>query len=161
MLRQTTDVNAHRSDLVEDLDAVLRQHVHHPWRKAAIGNDGASGLPGPLIEPLLLKDDLGVAAQVAEVRPGVRGHAGEIEIEVVGNRAHRGVSLTHEGAHRLVIADVEMRGDEATSRVRREEIGKMVDPNVGEPYLRDVGVLEQIVGARGPLQSRTEHEHVH
>ena len=40
-------------------------------------------------QPLLLEDDLGVAAEVAEMHAGFHRQLGERKVEVVRNRAHR------------------------------------------------------------------------
>src|SRR5687768_9896942 len=126
MLRKTPDVDLHRLHLVQLLDTVLREHVHHSRCDTAIGNDGAAGLSRPLLEALLLKHDLGVPTEVAEVRAGFSGEPGQIEIEVVWNRAHGRVRFAHQRTDRLVITDVEVGGNEPGSRVWTEEFRKVI-----------------------------------
>jgi hypothetical protein len=136
---------------------VLGEDVDHPGREAAVRDDRDPLARGLLLQLLLLEDDLGVPAEVAEVRAGLGGLGGEIVVEVVGDRAHRRVGLAHQRADGIAIAHVEPGGDEARARVRRQEGRQMLDVQVGQPDLGHVGVLEQVVRARGALQPRAEN----
>ncbi len=92
---------------------------------------------------------------------GFDGEARQLEIEVVGNRAHHRVAFTHDGAGRRRIADVEPRGNQPLSGIRGEKLGKMVHVQVGDPHLGDIGILQEIVGAGRALQPTPQNEHAH
>src|SRR5437764_11909859 len=107
MLRQSTDEDLDRVDAVELLNSILGEDVHHPGRQTTIWNDG-DVLPSRFrVEFLLFEDDLSVAAKIAEMHTRFDSELCKIEIEVVWNRAHHGVALTHDSENRLVIANVE------------------------------------------------------
>ncbi len=74
---------------------MLGQDVDHPGCKAAVRNHADAALAGAPRELLLLQHDLGVAAQVAEVRAGVHGRHRHPQVEVVGKGAHGGGDAPH------------------------------------------------------------------
>jgi hypothetical protein len=106
-------------------------------------------VPGARVELLLPEDDLGVAPEVAEVRARVHRRLGHVAVEVVRQRAHARVGLAQQGAHRLAVARVERRRDQARPAaldargvgVRGEEPRQRVDAQVGEAHLGDGGIL--------------------
>src|SRR5215831_9087659 len=67
VLRQSTNEDLDRLHGVELRDAVLGQDVHHARREPTIGNDRDVLGSRPGVELFLFEDDLGVAAEVAEV----------------------------------------------------------------------------------------------
>jgi hypothetical protein len=161
MLGQSTDEDVDGLAPVELADAVLRQDVHHPRGDAAVGDDSDSLGDRTFGEFLLLEDDLGVAAEIAEVHPRLDRPLRELEVEVVGDRAHHRVALAHQRQDRLPIAYVERCRNQPLARVRREEGGQVVEAQVGEADLRHLGILQQVIGTRGALEPRAEDEHTH
>ena len=161
MLRQPADEDPHALHLVQLLDAVLREDVHHPRREAAVGDDRLPLRGGRVVQHLLLEDDLGVAAEVAEVRPGLDGELREIEIEVVRDRAHHGVRVLHQREHGVAVADVDRRRDQPLPRVLVEELRQVVGVLVGEADFGHFGILEQIIGTGRALQAGPKDEHSH
>ena len=161
MLGKPAHVDAHRLHRVQAVDPHLREHVHHARREPGVGHHADPLGPGLGIQLLLLQHDLGVAAEVREVHAGLHRELGERAVEVVGNGAHHGVHLAHEAEHGLVVAHVERCGDQAMAGVRCEKRRQMIDLEVGEADLRHLGVLQQVIGAGGTLQTGPENEHSH
>ena len=114
-----------------------------------------------ICERLLLEDDLGVAAEVAEVHPGLDRALGERQIEVVRYGAHHRIRLAHDSEHSLAVAHVERGGNEAFARQRLQEVREVVEMEVGEPDLLHFGILQQVIGTRRALQASAEDEHSH
>ena len=100
-------------------------------------------------ERLLLEHDLGVAAEVAEVRARLDREPRHLEVEVVGQRAHHRVALPHQRQHRLAVAHVERRRDQPRSGVRREERRDRADVEVGQPHF---------AGRTGPAVGRRRRQ---
>jgi hypothetical protein len=112
MLRETANVDLHRLHGIKLGDAVLGEDVDHPRCEPAVGDyahlRGACGV----FEFLLLKHDLGVAAQVGEVSSAFDGEAGHLQIEVVRERAHGRIRFAHERPYCFLVAYVQRCGDE-------------------------------------------------
>jgi hypothetical protein len=71
MLRQPAHEDPHRLRRVEPVDAQLREDVHHARAPGRSPGSPTRRPPRPCsLELLLVLDDLGVAAEVAEVRAG-------------------------------------------------------------------------------------------
>ena len=113
------------------------------------------------VERLLLAHDLGIAAEIGEVHTGFDGEPRHVEVEVVRNRAHHRVAFAHHAEDRVLVAHVERRRKQATTRVWREKVGQMADLQISESNLFDFFVLQQIVGASRALKTGAENEHPH
>ena len=124
------------------------EDVDHARRETAVGNDGDVVCFRPLVKGLLLKHDLRIAAEVAEMDARVHRAHRHVVVEVVRKRAHHRVALAHQRAHRVRVANVERRWDESLARVRSQKWLDLGDANVGEPNFLDVTVLQEIVRAR-------------
>ena len=140
---------------------MLRENVHHSGRKPAVGDDADVLAARDSVEILLLENDLGVAAQIAEVRARVHSEPRHLEIQIKRQRAHHRVGLTHQRQHGFVIVHVERRRDQPRLRVATQELRWMVDAHVREPDFLDSLVLQQIVSASGTLQAGAEDEETH
>src|SRR4029079_3153410 len=157
----SADEDLHLIDRIELSDSILGQDVHHSWCEPAVGDDRDSFPARFGIELLLREDDLGVSSDVAEMDPRGNRLLGDVEIEVVGYRAHYGIGFAHQGADGFMIANVERSRNETLSRVGREEIGQVACVQVGQPAFRDFVVLQQIIRACRALQPGTEDKHTH
>jgi hypothetical protein len=112
------------------------------------------------VQPLLLQHDLGVAAQVGEVRAGVHRRHRHPQVEVVREGAHHRRHAFHGVADPRAVVGVHLLRRQPAAEVRLEEGGKRVDLEVGDDHLV-VRVGQQVVGTRRTLQARAEHEHPH
>jgi len=95
------------------------------------------------------------------VHPRLHRAVGKLQIEVIRNGAHRRVALTHQRQHRRAVAHVERRGDQPRAGVRREKGREVIEVQIGEPDLRHLGILQQIIRTCRTLKSRAENEHSH
>jgi len=156
-LGQATDEDPHAVDRVELPDPVFGEDVHHAGRQTAIGDDGDSLFLGSGIQRLLLEDDLGIPAQIRKVHAGIDRELGEVVIEVVRNRAHRRVGLTHQRQHSFLIPHIDRREDQTLARVRRQEVFQMIRVQIGQSNFFYLRVLQQIICARGALKARAKY----
>jgi hypothetical protein len=161
ILRQPTDVDPHALDAIHRANAHLGENVHHAGREATVGDDRDAALAGQPVERLLLEDDLGVAAEIAEVDTRLGGVSRHIEVEVIRERAHDRVALAHERADRLAVADIHRRRDQLAAGIGREKVGQMIRVQVRQANLGDIRLLEQIIRARGALEPRAKYQHSH
>ena len=157
MLWEAADEDSHALDRVELSDPVLGENVDHSRREAAIGDDRDVFLLCGGIERLLLEHDLGVSTQIREVHAGFHRQLGEIEVEVVGNRAHHGVGLTHQREHCFSVTDVERREYQPLTRVRREKRLEVLGVKIGQANFLYIWILQQVICACGALQARAEY----
>jgi hypothetical protein len=95
------------------------------------------------------------------VHAGVGGMSRDFEVEVVRERAHDGVALAHERADGVAIAHIDGRRDQLAARIGSEEIGEVIRVEVRQADFGHIGLLEQIIGARGALQPRAKNQHSH
>jgi len=67
---------------------------------------------------------------------------GEVVVEVVGNRAHRRIGLTHQREHCFLVAHVERREDQPLARVRCQKLRQMIGVQIGEADFLYIGILQ-------------------
>ena len=160
-LGQPADVDVHRVRVHHPPDPFGGEDIHHAGRQTAIGDNG-DAVPLRLgVELALSEHDLGVAAEIGAVRAHRHGGAGHIEVEIVRRRVEDGVVPTYRVAQRGAVLHVEPREDQACPDVRLEERGNAIGLQVGDRDPLDRGLLQQVIGARGPLQSRAQYQHAH
>jgi hypothetical protein len=82
---------------------------------------------------------------------GFDGQARHVEVEVVRNGAHHGVAVAHGAQHGGVVANVKRCGKQPRARKWRQKLGKVTNVHIGEPHLRDLLILQQVVRARRAL----------
>ena len=161
MLRQAADEDLDGVGLTDATDSLGRQDVHHPGGETAVGDHGHAASLRVLIELLLLEDDLRVAAQVGTVNPCFHRGAGHLEVEVIGCRVlHRSVTR-HRRAQRGAILHVELQQGEPLPHVGLQKTVNPLRLQIRDGDLSDLGPLQEIIGAGGPLQARTQHQHAH
>lgn len=95
------------------------------------------------------------------MRVALDSETGEIGVEVVGGRAHDGVTPLELGADRVMIPQVELDWSQAAPHPRFEKLSQMLDVEVGNPDRRNIIILKEIKGAGRALQARAEYEHAH
>ena len=157
MLRQAADEDSHRLDFVELPDPVLGEDVDHSRRETTVGDDRDVLLFCGGIERLLLEHDLGVSTEIREVHARLHCQLRQLEIEVVGNRAHHSVGLTHQREHRFPVTDIERREYQSIARVRREKMLEVAGVQIGESNCLYIRILQQVICARGALQPRAKY----
>ena len=64
-------------------------------------------------------------------------------------------------AQRRAVLHVELREGQTRPNVRLEEGRQAIALQVGDRDPLDPGLLQQIIGAGGPLQSRAQYQHAH
>ena len=131
-----------------------------PGARPQSGHDREAARPRRLVVLLLLQHDLGVAAEVGEVTPGLEGQPRHRLIEVVGQGAEHGVVAAHGREHRRMIVGVEAHGAEPGTRVGQEN-RQPFRLDVGERDFGNLGILEQAPGGRAALKAPTKDEHFH
>ena len=161
MLRQAADVDPDPLRLVEPANPLGGQDRDHARRESAVGDDREALRRGGGVELLLLEDDLGVAAEVAEMAAALDGERRHRAVEVVRQGAHHRVVAGHDLPHGGVIGTVELLQDQLVAAYPLQERREAIDLQVGEGHLGDAVAVEEIVGARRSLQSSPENEHLH
>jgi uncharacterized protein len=95
------------------------------------------------------------------VNAGFNGHARSIEVEVVRQSAQDGIGVAHQGQDAIMIAHIEVCGDESRTLIGPQKTREMVEPNSGEPNLAHVWSLQEIISAGRALQTGAEYQHAH
>ena len=161
MLGQAADVDLHDLGVSHPADPFRGEDVDHTGREAAVGNDRDTPRLRFGVQRLLLKHDLGVAAQVGAVDAGVHRRARHREVEVVRRRVLDRVVPVHRSAQRGAVLHIEPQQREPPADLRLERAGDTVRLQVGDGDPLNAWLLQQIVGAGGPLQARAQNQHAH
>ncbi len=91
----------------------------------------------------------------------VHRRLGDLQIEVVGRRVQHGVVPAHRRAQRGPVLHIEFEECEAPAGQWSEQRGDTIGLQVSDGDPVDTGVLQQIVGAGGTLESRAQNQHAH
>ena len=141
-LGQPADVDPDLLRLVEPPNALGCEDVHHSRGQPAIGNHRDPRRDRLFLELLLLEHDLGVAAEIREVAPGLDRGPGHGAVIVVGDGAHHRRVALKRFPHRVRVGDVELHHAQPAPPVSREKRGKVVRPQIGQRHLRNSGILQ-------------------
>ncbi len=161
MLRQAADVDLHRVRLADPPHALGGEDVHHPRREPAVRDDGDTAALRLGVQLALLEHDLRVAAEIGAMDTQLHGRSRHVQIEVVRRRVQDGVMPAQRRPQGRAILQVEPAEREALAAGRLEQTGDAVGLQVGHGHPLDAGLLQQIVGAGGPLEPSAQNQHAH
>ena len=161
MLRQPPDVDLDPLDLVQPADPLGREDVDHPRREAAVRDDGEPLGLGRLVQLLLLQHDLGVAAEIAEMRSRFDRGRCHRPIEVIWEGREDRLHARHRLLDRRGVLDVERERLEAPAPVLLEELREPSRVQIRERNSRHRMDLQQVVSGGAALQARPQYQDVH
>ena len=161
VLRQAAHPQPHRIGRVQRGDARLREDVDHAGRQAGVGDNRDAALAGRAIEPTLLVDDRGVAAQVGEVDARRYRQPRDLKVEVIGKCAQDRIDSLHQRRNLPGVRCIDLDQAQAALEVRLEAGVDGAGVEVGDHHLVDPGGAQQIEGGGRALGAAAENEKLH